>query len=227
MKKKKSKQRLRLARAQKSSHSRPPFNRERKRTWSTCARRVRDCRSHGVASKVAGKKEGLEGKCVSRLLFDNSFPPFRTPHADPLSQNKPLQVQGDTIHNEKLTEDGGRVDGGGGPDTAVGRGPQLQLAVDAADGEGQSGPGGARNRLLLVACGALASAERALWESGRGTRGEKGVNGRVEGRRKGGVVILLFPTSPRPCFLLLRFSTLISLSPWRPCRRGPCRTRVP
>ena len=73
----------------------------------------------------------------------------------------------------QLTEDGGRVDGGGGPDAAVGRGAELELAVDAADREGQAGPGRARNRLLLVARGALAGTERALVGSWR-KRGEGG-----------------------------------------------------
>lgn len=80
-----------------------------------------------------------------------------------------------------LTKDGRGVDGGGGADAAVGRGAQLQVAVDASDGEREPSASGARDGLLLVARGPLAGAERALAEFWRRRRGGKGVNGEGKG----------------------------------------------
>ena len=41
----------------------------------------------------------------------------------------------------EVLQDGGGVDGGGGADATVRRGPALQVTVDTADGELESNPG--------------------------------------------------------------------------------------
>lgn len=124
----------------------------------------------------------------------------------------------------KLTEDGRGVDGGGGSDAAVGRGAELEVAVDAADGEGQSSAGGARDGLLLVARGALAGAEGALRvvaEFGEKRRGGKGVNG----GSKEGTSLSIFPffSSWSVFFSLVLLLFFPCALPWRPCPRVPFR----
>lgn len=52
--------------------------------------------------------------------------------------------------SSEVLEDGSRVDGGGGTDTAVGRGAALQEAVDTADRELKAGTRRARLGVLLI-----------------------------------------------------------------------------
>ena len=153
-----------------------------------------------------------------------------------LSQYKPPRARRSApplpTSNDQLTEDGGRVDGGGGSDAAVGRGAELELAVDATDREGQAGPGRARDGLLLVARGALAGAERALrvfegFEEDAGMRGAEGGRERKERRgKKSRKTEKKTKEKEEGCILSFRLALSLTLAPF-PDRPLPARPLAP